>query len=107
PDAKTRERILAELLERSSVRGIELELLTKSNGTRVFLTNMDLVEIQGATYILQTDQDITERKQVLEALHESEERFRAILSQATAGIVRKGTDGTLLFVNDAFCHMVG
>ena len=107
PDAETRERILAELLERGSVRGIELELLTKSNGTRIFLTNMDLVEIQGATYILQTDQDITERKQVLEALHESEERFRAILSQATAGIVRKGTDGTLLFVNDAFCRMVG
>jgi PAS domain S-box-containing protein len=107
PDAETRERILAELLERNSVRGIELELLTKANGRRVFLANMDLVEIEGETYILQTDQDITERKQVLEALHESEERFRAILSQATAGIVRKGPDGTLLFVNDAFCRMVG
>ena len=107
PDAESRERILAELLERSSMHGIELELSTKSTGTRVFLANLDLVEIEGATYILQTDQDITERKQVLEALHESEERFRAILTQATAGIVRKGTDGTLLFVNDAFCRMVG
>ena len=107
PDAEARERILAELLTRSSVHGIELELSTKSTGTRIFLANLDLVELHGATYILQTDQDITERKQVLEALHESEERFRAILSQATAGIVRKGTDGRLLFVNDAFCRMVG
>ena len=48
-----------------------------------------------------------ERGRSQDALRESEERFRAILSQATAGIVRKATDGTLLFVNDAFCHMVG
>jgi PAS domain S-box-containing protein len=107
PDAEARERILAELQERHSVRGIELKLATKTYGTRVLLANLDLVENQGEIYILQTDQDITERKQALEALRESEERFRAILSQATAGIVRKDTDGTLMFVNDAFCNMVG
>ena len=48
-----------------------------------------------------------ERGRSEDALRESEERFRAILSQATAGIVRKDTQGTLLFVNDAFCSMVG
>ena len=107
PDVETLERILAELQERHSVHGIELELSTKANGSRIFLTNMDLVQIHGETYILQTDQDITESEQVLEALRDSEERFRAILSQATAGIVRKDPQGRLVFVNDAFCHMVG
>ncbi|HLF74307.1 MAG TPA: PAS domain S-box protein [Anaerolineales bacterium] len=51
--------------------------------------------------------DITERKQMEEALRESEERFRAIVSQATTGIVRKDVAGRLLFVNQAFCDMLG
>ena len=48
-----------------------------------------------------------ERGRSADALRESEERFRAILSQATAGIVSKDTQGRLMFVNDAFCNMVG
>ena len=51
--------------------------------------------------------DITERKQAEEALRESEERFHAILRQATAGIVRKDAEGRLTFVNQAFCNMLG
>jgi PAS domain S-box-containing protein len=51
--------------------------------------------------------DITERLQAEEALRESEERFRAILRQATAGIVRKDAEGRLVFVNEAFCNMLG
>jgi PAS domain S-box-containing protein len=48
-----------------------------------------------------------ERGRSDDALRESEERFRAILRQATAGIVRKDSEGRLMFVNDAFCSMVG
>ncbi|HSK87822.1 MAG TPA: PAS domain S-box protein [Anaerolineales bacterium] len=51
--------------------------------------------------------DITERLRAEEALHESEQRLRAILNQATAGIVRKDAEGCLIFVNDAFCNMLG
>ena len=51
--------------------------------------------------------DITERRQAEEALRESEERFRAIIRQATAGIVRKDAEGKLIYVNQAFCNMLG
>ena len=51
--------------------------------------------------------DVTERLRAEEALRESEERFRAILRQATAGIVRKDAEGRLIFVNEAFCNMLG
>jgi PAS domain S-box-containing protein len=50
--------------------------------------------------------DITERKQAEKALSESEQRFRAIINQATAGIVRTDIEGRSLFVNQAFCEML-
>jgi len=51
--------------------------------------------------------DITERKQAEQALGESEQQFRAIINQATAGIVRTDMESRLLFVNQAFCKMLG
>jgi PAS domain S-box-containing protein len=51
--------------------------------------------------------DITERKQAERALSESEQRFRAIINQATAGIIRSDIEGRLIFVNQAFCNMLG
>lgn len=51
--------------------------------------------------------DITERKQAEKALSESEQRFRAIINQATAGIVRSDIEGRSLFVNQALCTMLG
>ena len=51
-------------------------------------------------------QDISAQKQAEEGLRESEHRYRAIVSQATAGIVRKDPTGRLLFVNQAFCDML-
>lgn len=51
--------------------------------------------------------DITERKQAEKALSESEQRFRAIVNQATAGIVRSDASGKVIFVNQAFCEMLG
>ncbi|MEO8358069.1 MAG: PAS domain S-box protein [Chloroflexota bacterium] len=48
-----------------------------------------------------------ERARAEEALRESEARLRAIISQATAGMVRKDPSGKLLFVNQAFCEMLG
>jgi PAS domain S-box-containing protein len=48
-----------------------------------------------------------ERVLASEALRESEERYRALVNQATAGIVRKDPNGKILFVNLAFCEMLG
>jgi len=48
--------------------------------------------------------DITERKQSEEALRQSEARYRAIVEDQTELICRFRPDGTLTFVNDAYCR---
>ena len=58
-------------------------------------------------YAIVITMDVTERKQAEKALGESEQRFRAIINQATAGIVRTDIQGTSLFVNQAFCEILG
>jgi len=97
-----------ELVENNLKRAFAGEIVSSEtvyNG-RVYWSQYAMMN-EELGYAIIITLDITERKQVLEALQESEGRFSAILSQASAGIVRKATDGTLLFVNDAFCRMVG
>lgn len=51
--------------------------------------------------------DITDRKEAMHALRESEERFRGMFEQATVGIVQIGEKGRFLAVNPGFCNIVG
>ncbi|MBP0018542.1 MAG: PAS domain S-box protein [Cyanobacteria bacterium SBLK] len=48
--------------------------------------------------------EIGDRKQAEEELRKSEERYRAIVQDQTELICRYRIDGTLLFVNDAYCR---
>jgi len=48
--------------------------------------------------------DITERKRTEEALRASENRYRAIVEDQTELICRFRPDGTLTFVNEAYCR---
>ncbi|MGV3771706.1 MAG: PAS domain S-box protein, partial [Verrucomicrobiales bacterium] len=52
-------------------------------------------------------EDITAQQEAEEALRASEERFRAIISQITAGIAQVDRQGKFTFVNDRFCQITG
>jgi PAS domain S-box-containing protein len=58
-------------------------------------------------YFIGEIQDITERKQAEAALRQSEERYLAILEQQTELICRFQPDGTITFVNEAYCRYFG
>src|SRR4029079_19039398 len=51
--------------------------------------------------------DITERKHSEELLRESEGRFHAIFTQATAGIAQTDLDGRFTLVNKFYCNLTG
>jgi two-component system, chemotaxis family, CheB/CheR fusion protein len=51
--------------------------------------------------------DITERLQHAEALRQSEDRFRAIVNQATVGVVQTELDGRITFANQHFAQLLG
>src|SRR5690606_38347188 len=51
--------------------------------------------------------DITESKQISDALAESEQRLAATYEQATIGISEADADGRLLRVNEASCRLTG
>ena len=68
PDAEGRSRVLAALNEHGSARNQELVLHTKSGEARIFSVNVDLVDISGQKYTLNTTLDITEQHRATEQI---------------------------------------
>ena len=58
-------------------------------------------------YILGVGVDVTEQRRSQGALRASEERYRGIVEDAADLICRFRTDGTLTFVNGAYCRYFG
>jgi PAS domain S-box-containing protein len=85
---------------------LEKRYLTKQQ--TVIWVNLTLIALrdhEGAVlYTLAMVEDITERKQAEQALQQSEARYRAIVEDQTELICRFLADGTLTFVNDAYCR---
>jgi PAS domain S-box-containing protein len=52
-------------------------------------------------------QDVTNRKATEEALRESENRFRHLITHAHVGITQADVDGRCVFVNRRWCDIVG
>ncbi len=51
--------------------------------------------------------DVTERKKITDTLRNSEEHYRAIVNQATAGVSEMDTEGNFTMVNKHFCETLG
>jgi len=78
-------------------------------GSRHFHTN--LIPLRNAAgqihRIIGVARDITERKRAEAALRESDQRFRAIFTQAAVGLAQTDLDGKWLLLNDRFCEITG
>lgn len=85
---------------------VEIPILHVSGETRIVLWNSaNIVELGGKIIsTIAQGQDITERKRAEVGLVESENRYRAVVEDQTELICRFAPDGTLTFVNDAYCR---
>lgn len=90
---------------RRAFEGETISYETEHNG-RIYWTQHAVMDDPLGHAIVVT-LDITERKLAEKALSESEQRFRAIINQSTAGILRSDIEGRSLFVNQAFCDLLG
>ena len=58
-------------------------------------------------YFIAINQDITERKQIEQALRQAEEKYRAMFQDAVVGMFQSTPDGRYSNVNPAMAHMLG
>src|SRR5947207_11332609 len=72
----------------------------KSGEIRTFRLSIEIIELDGEPCLLIATNDITERKQVEEALRQSEERYRTIIDNIEDGYWEIDLKGNIIFFND-------
>ena len=97
---------------RSAEQSTETELHLKRPDGRIVPVQLSSVPIaslmKDGTLLYQTAiVDLTARKAGETALRESEERYRAIVSQSIVGMARADLEGRFIFANQKFCEMLG
>jgi PAS domain S-box-containing protein len=105
-DYHQRQEMVADLLINGQVQG---ELLVRRLDQTSFwaLVSLRLFRFQGRETILTALYDITDRKQVEEALRIAERKYRTIFENALEGIFQSTPDGQYISVNPALARMFG
>jgi len=106
--AQTQEK-LRELLENPGMVAVVEMRYRHKDGTWRYLDvkGRNLLQNPIINGIVLNGRDITEEKKAIEALRQSEERYRAMVEDQTEMVSRFLPDGTLTFVNETMCRYLG
>jgi len=83
-------------------------VLLRKDGSRVYVElSVAIIDYEGRPAELVIVRDISERKELLEKLQESENRFKSIFENAAVGIYRTTPDGRILMANPFLVQLLG
>jgi len=99
---------IVKALETKTVSVTE-EILPKENNRLIQVTTMPYQDEKGEWLVAEANVDITERKQIEEALKSSEEKYRSLVDNLTVGIFRMapGPQRKFIEVNSTIARMFG
>ncbi len=109
PDETKRVKASIErLFSRGETYDVEYRIQRK-DGQWIWLQDRASVtrEINGELYAYGVFSDITERRKAVEALRDSEERFRRIFEEGPLGMVLVDLNSKITMLNDICCRMLG
>ena len=106
-DPMARSRMLEQFETNDAVRNYEFELLTKTREVRQCLLSAEIVSLDGHECLLAVTHDITELKQVEEALREKEEYLRLILDNIPQQVFWKDTNLLFRGCNKNWAESIG
>ena len=106
-DPKDREYLIEEVTEKGGVRDFETKLRRTDGNVNYVLLAITRFDISGEHYVLGISQDITYRKQIEEALRQSESRFRDIAQINPVAIYETDDTYRLTFANHRALDLFG
>jgi PAS domain S-box-containing protein len=100
-----RAQVLSHLSAGQEVRNIEFTFQTKSGELRTGQLSASLLDLDGRRCALVVVRDITGQRHAVDALRESEERFRSFVENLHVGIVSSSSIGEILYANPAALNL--
>lgn len=109
-DLPEQEALLQEILRDRKDGNRVFRIRRQNTGEVRYIHAVETVRVNPAgdvEWVIGTNLDITEPREIEERLRASEARFRRVLEQSNAGIVQADAAGNMTLVNQRWCEMFG
>lgn len=102
-----RDRMVAELKSGKDVLHCEIDFWRSDGSIRKGIYSARLIDVAGQECLIFVLRDITEQRNMQEALRQSEEKYRSILENIQEAYFEVDLEGHITFFNDSLCRLTG